>query len=175
METKELAKHKIAKLAQKWRDINFLESGIKRENFSETDTATKFIRPLLEALGWDTVNIDEVREEVSTDSGLVADCVLYVNNRPYAVIEYKKLVSGSVEKDDAFARIMEVASQLGVKYAIFTRFSETKVYDVGDEFEVASFEIGGESEYETKFEKLWRLLSKNSAMHVPRRRNTTKT
>ena len=165
METKELAKDKIGKLVQKWRDIN-LKSQNKREDFSEADTATKFIRPLLEALGWDTGSIDEVREEVSTDSGLIADCVLYVNNQPYAIIEYKKLVSGSVEKDDTFAKIMEAASQLGAKYAVLTRFSETKVYDLGDAFEVANFEVGAESEYETKFEDLWRLLSKNSAMRT---------
>lgn len=51
MVSKELARDQIEELVRKWRAINSLKSGIKRKNFSESDTATKFLRPLLEALG----------------------------------------------------------------------------------------------------------------------------
>jgi len=166
MITKELARDKIDKLVKKWGAINLLESGIKRKDFSEEDTATKFIKPLLEALGWDSSNIDEVREQVSIDSVLLPDCVLYVNNQPHIVIEYKKLGFGRVVKKGNKKKILHEAIKLQAKYAVLTSFSETKIYKVKDELEIASFTAYGKSEYETKFEELWNFLSKESAMHI---------
>lgn len=163
MVPKELAREIIEKLVEKWRNVNTSKSGIKREDFSEADTATKFIKPLLEALGWSVDDIDEVREEVSINSRLI-DCVLYVNNEPYIVIDYKRTGFGRVEKHGNKKKILEEGTKLQTKYAVLTSFSETRIYSVKGEAEITSFNTYGKSEYVTKFEELWNLLSKESAM-----------
>jgi predicted type IV restriction endonuclease len=58
--------------------------------FSEADVGSKFILPLLEALGWDTKNIDEVKEQKRTLTG-PADYSLNVRKAPKVIVEIKKL------------------------------------------------------------------------------------
>jgi len=62
------AARKIHELVEKYNDL--LRDG-KREVFSEADVGSKFILPFLEALSWDTKNIDEVREPKRTLVGSV--------------------------------------------------------------------------------------------------------
>ncbi len=152
---KDLAKTKIRKLVQKWRDV-------KSEDFSERDTVTKFIRPLFEALDWDFENIEEVREEVSFPDAARTqrlDCVFYLKGKPFAVIEHKPLVgTGSVDKDENYEYVVTAAGKLGAKYAVVTRFHETVIISL-DNFDEQSFKVLGKSDYEEKFDDLWNTLS----------------
>jgi len=163
---REIAKMRIKELVQKWRDINS-KATIKREKFSEEDTATKFIRPMFEALGWNFGNIDEVREEVTLPDSArrqLLDCVLYVRGTPFAVVEYKPLVgSGPIDTDYNFEYVIEAAGKLGAKYAVVTRFSETKIITL-DNLAEQRFEVQAKSDYEERFDELWNTLSKESAI-----------
>lgn len=173
MEHKEIAKEKIIELIQMWKET-------KGKKFTEEDTATKMIRPFIMALGWDIYNFNEVKEQLHIplpgDFGLEyknfkADCVLYINNNPYAVIDFKTRRLRSIENnsklDHMWLYILHVAVQIGAKYAIVTSFTETMIqvinYDTTKDQlpEPIYFKI---TEYEIKFELLWGLLSKEMAM-----------
>jgi hydroxymethylpyrimidine/phosphomethylpyrimidine kinase len=56
---KENVKAKLAELVNRFEQIIKSE---KEATFSEADVSSKFILPLLDTLGWDTKNIDEVKE-----------------------------------------------------------------------------------------------------------------
>ena len=68
---KERAKRQIEKLCEEYQNI--LSEG-KTPEFSESDVGSKFILPLLEALGWNTKKIDEVKEQQRTLTGPVDYC-----------------------------------------------------------------------------------------------------
>jgi hypothetical protein len=137
---------------------------------SEQDTLTKFIHPLLTALGWDVLNFDEVREEVHVKTGAKdnhMDLVLYLNKSPCVGIEVKSIAYGNL-LDDAGIHIgenvrhllkdLEIKSkQLNVKYAVLTRFVDTLVFQGDSMTQVAAF---CRLEHILKFDVLWKLLSK---------------
>jgi len=155
-----------------------LEPLVKRCNywswkyFTETDTITKFIHPMLSALGWDILNFNEMREEVACGESSMnhVDIVLYLKEpNAYAlapthtVIEVKSLSYGSIG-DEAKAsfnylkdELLKKASYFDSKYAVLTRFAETLVFDT---------ETGGKeaylkhNEYLDKIDVLWKFLSK---------------
>ena len=60
----------------------------KKKTFTEADVGTKFVLPLLEKLGWDIHNIDEVREQHRTLTGL-SDYELLINKRNKIIVEIK--------------------------------------------------------------------------------------
>lgn len=59
MVLKEEATGKLEVLEERYRYPK-----LKRSEFNEQDTITKFIMPLLEVLGWDIYDISEVKQEV---------------------------------------------------------------------------------------------------------------
>ena len=161
---KDKGKSKIRELERRFREL-----GGKRRLFTEQDTSTKFIMPLLEALGWDIYDFNEVREKGYLDSsdqkkGL-PDCVLFINDKPYVVIESKPMRFGNIDKEGITRKILQEAKDLDAKYAVITSFAKTKIYDSKTGSEQASFDlIGSVCEYETKFGELWKFLSKESAV-----------
>jgi len=74
---KEASKGKIEKLFESYlRDYS--EHGLLFPDYSEEDTATKFIKPLIEGLGWNVLSMQDMREQVAMSEGKhYADCVLY--------------------------------------------------------------------------------------------------
>jgi len=65
--------------------------GARAHDYSEQDTATKFIKPLIEALGWNVLSMQEVREEVYFKEKRI-DCILYSKGKPYIIFELSRLV-----------------------------------------------------------------------------------
>lgn len=159
-QSKENAKKRIEVICQrcvqtKWREC------------SERDTSTKFIHPLLEALGWNIVNPNDMREEVpAKPSGKDRhiDLVLYSKGKPHIGIEIKSLSYGHIndESKDAIRywtrELLEKSRFLGVKYAVLTRFAETVIRDSKTGNTLASFNYP--YEYVDKFDDLWKYLSK---------------
>ncbi len=154
------AKEKIARLVQNFHDV--LEKHRVAE-ISEQDTITKFIRPMLEALGWDFSDFEEVREEVHVPyANLKADCVFYVNGRPRVVFEFKGLGAGRLDhKDFDFERLLDMVEDLGTGTGVLTNFRETEVHVFSDKWKETEF---GVDEYEKKFDDLWMLLSRQSRL-----------
>lgn len=140
--------------------------------WSEADTKTKLIHPMLSALGWDTLNFNEVREEVACrESSLKrADIVLYLGvpnalalAPTHAVIEVKSLSYGSIG-DEAKTSFNNIKKKLLVqaryfesKYAVLTRFAETLIFDTDTGERQAHLK---HNEYLDKIDVLWRYLSK---------------
>ena len=83
---KENAKGKLKELVSRFEQI---QSSGKEGTFSEADVSSKFILPLLDILGWDTSNINEVKEQRRTLSG-PADYTLAINKKLRLVVELKK-------------------------------------------------------------------------------------
>ena len=94
---------------------------------SEQDTATKFIRPMLEAFGWDFLDPEEVREELSFEEGHI-DCVLYLNGNPHIVIECKHLGLSALTFKNDYRKRRERAKRFGVNIFVYTNFAETIIH-----------------------------------------------
>ncbi|MEM3565932.1 MAG: hypothetical protein QXK18_03550 [Candidatus Bathyarchaeia archaeon] len=143
----------------------------KWSSCSEQDTLTKFIHPLLEALGWNICDFDDMREEVlakleGRDRHI--DIVLYFRRNPYIGIEVKGLSFGSIlhEAENRvnerceylFGDLLQKSKFLKVKYAVLTRFAETIIFDPSTSEAIATFR--SLNEHIEKFDILWNLLSK---------------
>ena len=146
----------------------YLETQLPFYDYSEQDTATKFIKPLLEILGWDTHDIFEVKEqvkvEISDEQSKFADCVLYRDGKPYIVLEIKSLGYGNLPRslDSLVVKsLIDQANKLNAKYAVLTRYWQTVIFDPKTGKELAYFDYP--NEYISNFENLWRCLSKMQA------------
>jgi len=139
--------------------------------WSEADTKTKLIHPMLSALGWDTLDFNEVREEVACgeSSMTYADVVLYLGvpnakalAPTHAVIEVKSLSYGSIGEAKASfnsikEKLLEQARYFESRYAVLTRFVETIVFNTNTGEKLAYLD---RNEYLDKIDVLWRYLSK---------------
>ena len=106
----------------------------KEDDFSEADVGSKFILRLLEALGWDVTNIDNVKEQKRTLSGPV-DYSLNIAKRPKLLLELKKfsesldgkrLVRG---REETFPeQAIRYAWNLRVDWVILTNYKEIRLY-----------------------------------------------
>ena len=130
--------------------------GSLAKDYSEQDTATKFIKPLIEALGWNPLSMQEVREEVSLKDKRI-DCVLYSSGKPHIVFEFKSLGFGVLHGKFDASELINNAKALHAKYAVLSRFRETIVYDPATGKEVYYFVL---EDYVEKFGILWKYLSK---------------
>jgi len=158
---KETSRQKTDELFERWNTN--LQRSFKI--YSEQDTATKWIKPLLSCLGWNIYDIDEVKEGVKLDlsSGeqRFLDCVLYTDNTPYIVMEFKRVGIGYLHnRKSTIEKLRLNAKQAGAKYAVFTRFHETTVYDAITGEEKAYFR--GSDDYRKNFETLWSFLANPS-------------
>ena len=155
---KNRAKRKIRRL---WSMIN---NGPPFKLYSESDTRTKFIMPLLQALGWNIYDINEVREGGYLDRSDVRkglpDCILYVKEKPYIMFEIKRIGYGTVDKYNIVQNLLRKARRLKVKYAVLTRFCDLKIYNPINGKKI--LDIEGQRDWEEKFHQLWTLLSKPS-------------
>lgn len=106
----------------------------EESEFSEADVGSKFMLRLIEALGWDINNIDEVKEQKRTTSGPV-DYSLNINRRPKLLLELKKFgesldghrtVRG---KEETFPeQAVRYAWNLRVDWVILTNYKELRLY-----------------------------------------------
>ena len=165
--SKELARSKIEKLVKRYSE------SIKRD-FTEQDKITNFILPFFESLGWNIYDVYEVKQEgyprnftrslpVERRAIDKPDCVISLNGKPYIVLEFKSLHYG--RNVDRYAsqveKLLGKAEYLNVKHAVLTSFAETVVYDRTSEKQLIDF--SDPTEYLSKFEELWKHLSKEGA------------
>ena len=124
---KEKVKTDIADLVKRLEQV--IKSG-KEATFSEADVSSKFILPFLDALGWDTKDIDQVKEQRRTLSGPV-DYTLSVNRKPRLLLELKKFdeqLDGYREvhgrKETFPEQATRYAWHLKVEWVVLTNFKE---------------------------------------------------
>jgi len=149
---------KVKELLERYKREYIEKLGARVGDYSEQDTATKFIKPLIEALGWDVLSIEEMREEVYIGSKeRFMDCVLYLQGKPYIAFEFKSMGVGTIRNQVDVNELINNSKILGARYAVLTRFYETVIYDVETGEELEDF---APHDYLDKFDNLWEHLSK---------------
>ena len=169
---KEASKEKVRQLVERYGKT-YVEtttriSGSRASDYSEQDTATKFIKPLIEALGWDLLSMKEVREDLLSMKEVgeemeYRDCVLYNEGKPYIVFEFKPLDFSGLHSLDV-KELISKSKALGAKYVVTSRFKETIIYQPETGKEIECFELP--EDYVNRFDILWKRLSNPSARVV---------
>ena len=131
MVDKDQYRNQIAEIVNRYNDA--LATG-KTKQFSEADVGSKFILPVLEALGWDTKNIDEVKEQKRTLTG-PADYSLNLRKTPKIIVEIKKLTEDldstrviHGREEDFPHQATRYAWHLKVDWCVLTNFKEIRLY-----------------------------------------------
>lgn len=175
MTEKECARAQVADLVANFR-LN--SADYLRASYNETQARTDFITPLLEAFGWDVHNrkrlpsaFREVVEEATVEVGEERlskrpDYELRLARQRKIFVEAKKpSVRLDRDKSPAFqARRYGYSASLPI--AVLTNFHQIAVYDCvpkpseNDEAHAARILILGFEEFETRFDELWSLFSR---------------
>ncbi len=99
----------------------------RKEDLKEYPTRTIFIDPLLQALGWDVRDPDEVELEYPTIDGRSVDYSPKLNRRPVLFIEAKPL-NDSLTDVKSITQVVGYAANAGVDWCILTNGVAYKVY-----------------------------------------------
>ncbi|HEV2165755.1 MAG TPA: hypothetical protein VGS23_02070, partial [Thermoplasmata archaeon] len=171
---REEAKAAVGSLLEKYRSL--AERGKMGEQ-NEAEVRTRFITPLLRALGWDVEGLDEVRPEQRTLTGF-ADygLKLATDKRARIFVEAKPFDLGPAGLDGhtfrggkrvTFAQqAIQYAWQMQASWAILTNFAETRLYTsyvdpkAPDEGLILKLTW---DQYLDRFDELWRLSKEATA------------
>lgn len=99
----------------------------KKANMKEYPTRTIFVDPLLEALGWDVRDPDEIELEYPTIDGKSVDYAAKINKKPILFIEAKALGDPLVDVK-AITQVVGYAANAGVEWCILTNGITYKIY-----------------------------------------------
>ena len=106
--------------------------GLRRHSarVSEADTIQKLIEPLLDALGWDTQDLDSYRREYPHRSGdNPVDCALFLRANPVLFVEAKAL-GRSLDDRKHLTQTLNYAHNANVRWCALTDGAEWRVYNV---------------------------------------------
>lgn len=158
--TQEQVKEKIKALVEKYEKI---KSSGKLKSYTEEETKKDLILPLLEALGWNVVDKNEVSAEEQI-SGDRVDYGFYLNGRIKFYLEAKKL-SVDLQREEFANQSIKYSWNKGVTWAVLTDFERLKVFNaqeidksLGDKL---LFEIPY-TQYLERFDEQLSLLSKEA-------------
>jgi predicted transport protein len=101
--------------------------GLRHHGLKEMPTRTIVIDPILEALGWDIRDPDEVELEAPTIDGRSVDYALKLNRRPVLLVEAKPL-DDPLDDVKAAAQIVRYGAAEGIVWCILTNGVRWKVY-----------------------------------------------
>ncbi len=99
----------------------------RRHCLKETPTRTIVIDPLLEALGWDVRDPDEVQLEYPTVDGKSVDYALKLNRKPVLLVEAKAL-DDPLDDVKATTQVVGYAANDGIVWCILTNGIKWRVY-----------------------------------------------
>lgn len=174
---RDAAKQKVLELVQNFRrnEADYLQT-----NYNETQTRTEFITPLLEAFGWDVHNraghssgLREVIEEANVEVGVERiskrpDYELRLARQRKFFVEAKKpSVPIDRHRESAF-QTRRYGFSASLPISILTNFYHLAVYDCAytpdpsQEAHVARIIFVRYDEFETKFDLLWEILSRET-------------
>lgn len=100
---------------------------LRKQHLKELPTRVNVIDPILEALGWNVRNLDEVHHEYTTADGRSVDYALFVDGRPELFIEAKPL-GDSLDDIKTVCQIDSYASNAGVAWCVLTNGVRWRVY-----------------------------------------------
>jgi len=99
----------------------------RRDDLKELPTRTIFIDPLLQELGWDIRDPDEVELEYPTIDGKSVDYASKVNRKPVLFIEAKPL-NDQLTDVKSITQVVGYAANAGVDWCVLTNGVTYKVY-----------------------------------------------
>ncbi|MGB2698376.1 MAG: DUF5655 domain-containing protein [Candidatus Zixiibacteriota bacterium] len=99
----------------------------RKDDLKEYPTRTIFVDPLLQALGWDVRDPDEVELEHPTIDGKSVDYAPKINRKPVLFIEAKPLNDTLVDVK-SITQVVGYAANAGVEWCILTNGVTYKVY-----------------------------------------------
>ncbi len=100
---------------------------LRRQGLKETPTRTIIIDVLLEALGWDVRDPDEVELEYPTVDGKSVDYALKLNSNPVMLVEAKAL-GDPLDDVKAVTQVVGYAANNGIVWCILTNGVLWRVY-----------------------------------------------
>jgi hypothetical protein len=115
------------KLRQTVEALRTKLDGLRKQVLKETPTRTIIIDPILEALGWDVRDPDEVQLEYPTVDGKSVDYALKINQKPMVLVEAKALGDPLNNVKDV-TQVVGYASNDGIVWCILTNGISWKVY-----------------------------------------------
>jgi len=115
------------KLCQKIEEIRGKLESLQRHTLNETSTRTIVIDPLLESLGWDIRDPDEVQLEYPTVDGKSVDYALTINKKTVLLVEAKAL-NDPLTDVKAITQVVGYAANDGVEWCVLTNGIVWKVY-----------------------------------------------
>ncbi|MDE2179268.1 MAG: Eco57I restriction-modification methylase domain-containing protein [candidate division NC10 bacterium] len=156
------AKAKISDLIEKFQRE---QRGGNISEYNESETKAGFIEPLLQALGWDTRDRNEVGFETKVSGGRV-DYSLKLQGTPRIYVEAKPLKADLAKPDIVTQAITYGYNTKAVKWVLLTDFQELRLFDVTLKPTRRNLERGLRlqlpcTDYLNRFDELW-LLSKSS-------------
>ncbi|MFX1508351.1 MAG: DUF5655 domain-containing protein [Promethearchaeota archaeon] len=99
----------------------------RKADLKEYPTRTIFVDPLLQALGWDVTDPDEIELEYPTIDGKSVDYAPKINRKPVLFIEAKAL-NDPLTDVKSTTQVVGYAANAGVEWCILTNGVTYKVY-----------------------------------------------
>ncbi len=115
------------KLIRAIEDVRAKLDGLRKRSLKETPTRTIVIDPLLEALGYDVRDPDEVQLEYPTVDGKSVDYALLINVKPILLVEAKPL-DDLLNDVKGITQVVGYAANAGIVWCILTNGVVWKVY-----------------------------------------------
>jgi hypothetical protein len=101
--------------------------GLRKRSLKETPTRTIIVDPLLEALGWDVRDPDEVQLEYPTIDSKSVDYALLINRKPALLVEAKPL-DDPLNDVKGITQVVGYAANDGIVWCVLTNGVVWKVY-----------------------------------------------
>ena len=117
----------MTKLLQVIESLRSKIDGLRKHGLKETPTRTIVIDPLLEALGWDVRDPDEVQLEYPTVDGKSVDYGLKLNKKCVLLVEAKAFDDPLTDLK-AITQVVNYANSDGIVWCILTNGLTWKVY-----------------------------------------------
>jgi hypothetical protein len=100
----------------------------RRGDLKEAPTRRIFVETLLQALGWDVTDPDEVELECPTIDGKSVDYALKIDSKPVLLVEAKPL-NDPLRDVKSVTQVVGYAANANVKWCVLTNGVTYKVYD----------------------------------------------
>ncbi len=108
-------------------DLRLKLDKYQKDGLKEYPTRTIFVDPLLQALGWDVRDPEEVELEYPTIDGKSVDYAPKINRKPVLFIEAKQL-NDPLTDVKSITQVVGYAANAGVEWCILTNGITYKVY-----------------------------------------------
>lgn len=121
--------HSLRIVAERARD-RVIDYRSRRVRLTESDTIRVLILPVLEALGWELQDVEEVRSEyrhASADNPV--DYALFLHGSPVLFVEAKAL-GVSLDDRKPLLQTLNYANAAGVDWCVLTNGAEWRIYKV---------------------------------------------